>query len=363
MSKVFKIFLAVFFLFTLISCATTKQVKESKEVSGNEKVKNINSPRLPAASLVLPVRLLDPTLPFYVMLPMSADKEVSKSIINFLLSQYTTNKEVTSKLLSSINCLYLSMKHKKEEDDRSIVIDYKGKKDVLEPLFATLLGTTPYTVTLPLPNTEEEAREEGNTLEDKEAVLEVSYKIFNLKEGNSFLFLSDDLAYYGKNAFRTLALYHYFAYYGKFPNASLEKIIESLQEEGEEENTNAYAELPEEVQEFLYFREKDKSEARFYALKPQSFLTTLTGTSLNFNLKYASGIMKTVHKSEDAYLLTLDLEFKNTKYIKAAAGSLTVAFGLSSASIEYPTSTHLTIEGVRVKKKTLYQVLGVKDAG
>ena len=69
------------------------------------------------------------------------------------------------------------------------------------------------------------------------------------------------------------------------------------------------------------------NEVKFFAQKPQSFLTLLTGANLDLKLIYVMGEIKVDPKNEKQYLLDLNFEFKNEKYVKPGKALLTLSFG------------------------------------
>lgn len=98
-------------------------------------------------------------------------------------------------------------------------------------------------------------------------------------------------------------------------------------------------------------------EVRFFAQKPQSFLTMLTGANLNFKLVYVKGSMVSDPKRKDKYIMTLDFEFRDSKVLPAAKGVLSLAFGLTDSEVSSPSPTHITISNIQIGKNQLYKLL------
>ena len=98
-------------------------------------------------------------------------------------------------------------------------------------------------------------------------------------------------------------------------------------------------------------------EIRFFAAKPQSFLTMLTGAQLNFQLVYVRGIMENDPLNDRQFRMQLEFEFRDKRLVPAARGALTVAFGLTDSEVLRETETHLTIRNIKINKNQLYGIL------
>lgn len=120
------------------------------------------------------------------------------------------------------------------------------------------------------------------------------------------------------------------------------------------EDTNIYSDLPDELTDYLKGADK---EIRFYANKPQSFLTVLTGANLDLRLIDVKGSFVTDPKHENQYLLDLDFNFKSDKFRKAGRALLTLAFGLTNSQAEEIDFSELKISGIRIDKQQLYKIL------
>jgi hypothetical protein len=111
--------------------------------------------------------------------------------------------------------------------------------------------------------------------------------------------------------------------------------------------------IEDSVYEWLYGGE---TQIRFYAVKPQSFLTVLTGTSLNLKLAYVKGYMITDQNHSDQYIMTIEFEFNNERMIKAGESMLSLAFGLTNSQTQLTTPTHLVVSDIKINKKQLYKL-------
>ena len=100
-----------------------------------------------------------------------------------------------------------------------------------------------------------------------------------------------------------------------------------------------------------------ENEIRFSAVAPQSFLTVLTGANLNFKLLYVRGKMVNDPKNDFQYLMDLEFEFVDKKFVPAAKGALSLVFGLTDSNVILETPTHLTVTHIKIEKNALYKIL------
>ena len=111
------------------------------------------------------------------------------------------------------------------------------------------------------------------------------------------------------------------------------------------------------LEEDLYFYLKGASdEIRFYANKPQSFLTLLTGAQLDLKLNNVKGAFRLNPEHPDQYLLDLDFSFKSDKFLKSGKVLLTLAFGLTGNSNIEIIDNDFIIKDVKLKKEQLYKI-------
>ncbi|MCR4579666.1 MAG: hypothetical protein K5681_04885 [Treponema sp.] len=129
---------------------------------------------------------------------------------------------------------------------------------------------------------------------------------------------------------------------------------------------DAIASLPAEDQTACYeigaplyeYLNSAENEIRFYANKPSSFLTILTGAQLNLQLIDVKGSFVTDQLHPSQYILKLHFAFKSEKMLKAGKALLVLAFGLTnSQSTVIEGSNELIIEGIKLDKKQLYKLL------
>ena len=117
-----------------------------------------------------------------------------------------------------------------------------------------------------------------------------------------------------------------------------------------------YTELNEDLTSYL----KDaQTEIRFYANKPQSFLTILTGAQLDLKLIDVKGSFRSDPKHSNQYLLDLDFTFKNGTFLKAGRALLILAFGLTNSQEEIIGDNKLLLHDIRIEKQQLYKLLSL----
>jgi hypothetical protein len=123
-----------------------------------------------------------------------------------------------------------------------------------------------------------------------------------------------------------------------------------------EDTTELYSDLDSELTSYL---KGAASEIRFFANKPQSFLTILTGASLDLRLIDVKGSFKTDPKHANQYFLDLDFRFKNGTYLKAGKTLLVLAFGLTNSQEEIIGDSELIIHDIRLDKEQLYKLFSL----
>ena len=121
-------------------------------------------------------------------------------------------------------------------------------------------------------------------------------------------------------------------------------------------NTEIKSDLDPELISYLKGAE---SEIRFYANKPQSFLTILTGAQLDLKLIDVKGSFVVDSKHDNQYLLTLDFRFKNGTFLRAGKTLLILAFGLTNSQEEIIGDNELIIHDIKMNKEQLYKLLAL----
>ena len=123
-----------------------------------------------------------------------------------------------------------------------------------------------------------------------------------------------------------------------------------------DDTTELYSDLDEELTSYLKGAE---NEIRFFANKPQSFLTILTGAQLDLKLIDVKGNFTTDPKHPNQYFLDLDFRFKNGTFLKAGRTLLILAFGLTNSQEEIIGDSELIINDIRIDKQQLYKLLSL----
>jgi hypothetical protein len=123
-----------------------------------------------------------------------------------------------------------------------------------------------------------------------------------------------------------------------------------------DDSTELYSDLEEALTSYLKGAE---NEIRFFANKPQSFLTILTGAQLDLKLIDVKGSFRTDPKHPNQYLLDLDFRFKNGTFLKAGKTLLVLAFGLTNSQEEIIGDSELLIHDIRIDKQQLYKLLSL----
>ena len=123
-----------------------------------------------------------------------------------------------------------------------------------------------------------------------------------------------------------------------------------------DDTTELYSDLDPELTSYLKGAE---NEIRFFANKPQSFLTILTGAQLDLKLIDVKGNFTTDPKHPNQYLLDLDFRFKNGTFRKAGRTLLVLAFGLTNSQEELIGDSELLIYDIRIDKQQLYKLLSL----
>ena len=131
---------------------------------------------------------------------------------------------------------------------------------------------------------------------------------------------------------------------------------DSLKDLPAEDTTALYTDLDEELTSYLKGAE---DEIRFFANKPQSFLTILTGAQLDLKLIDVKGSFTTDPKHPNQYFLNLDFRFKNGTFLKAGKTLLVLAFGLTNSQEEIIGDSELIIHDIRIDKQQLYKLLSL----
>ena len=268
----------------------------------------------PAGRPVDALELIDSESSFYIAVPKAADNVLIERLITGF---YEGASEADAKMIAErVNKVYCGLNRTKHGTD----------------VQASIEGSVPQKY---LPKVLSEKN--GWVVSDySPAKSTANYKIFSSNIEMSFP--SDKIACIGRDLEGMLDKY------------------DSLSQLPAEDTTALYSDLDEDLTSYLKGAE---DEIRFFANKPQSFLTILTGAQLDLKLIDVKGSFKTDPKHPKQYLLDLDFVFRNGTFLKAGKTLLTLAFGLTNSQEEIIGDSELIIHGIRMDKEQLYQLLAL----
>ena len=109
---------------------------------------------------------------------------------------------------------------------------------------------------------------------------------------------------------------------------------------------------------YSWITESD-SEIRFITNKPETFLLMLTGQKLTLQLNTVRGSFVCDPKNDNQYILDFIFDFKNEKAAKAGKVMLGFAFGLADGDDKELKATEVKIDGIKLSKKQLYDILSL----
>ena len=261
--------------------------------------------------------LLDDESAFYIAIPNSVDPEL---VVRFLQNNIKNLSEKDAALISSrIDNVYCGLNHKKNRTFIQLACDARIGNSLASKIFTEKNGWQSNLAITTFKNT--------YTVYDRD-ILELSFP-------------SDNIALIGRDI--PVMLNH-------FDN------IRSLDIASDGEDIEAPHLMQDQAYEYLS-QAGQNQEIRFYAGRPQSFLTTLTGAQLDLKLDHVSGSFVCDSDKEGQYILTLDFKFKDPAYLKAGRGLLTLAFGLTNSNCQLIGDDQLIISDIKIAKKSLYKIL------
>lgn len=269
-----------------------------------------------SGNTITAVDLLDNKSGLYVAVPKSVDVELLKKVVKDNTSGIS-DKDINS-ILDRVNKLYIGINKTKRETIVQMSIDGNIPKQIIPKILNKKNGW----------NSENFIPE--NSVE--------KYPIYNQKD-IALSFPSTGIACFGRDIKNMLSTYDF---YKKLPEQD-QRLY----------NDNA---INDDIYEFLKGAE---TEIRFYANKPQTFLTMLTGTNLDLKLLDVMGSFVKDSENSNQYILNFSFQFKNEKYLKAGKALLKLAFGLTSSELENPEPTILNINNIHIDKEQVYKLLTI----
>ena len=260
------------------------------------------------------LELMDANSSFYIAIPKEADTELIERIITGF---YADASESDAKMIASrVNKVYCGLNRSRQDTEVQASIDANVPLKLLPKVL-----------------------NEKNGWIVSDYTPKGSDSKFKLYSNNiEMTFPSENLICVGRDIEGMLTRYD-----------TLSKITRNASDE-------IISELDEQLISYLKGAE---SEIRFFANKPQSFLTILTGAQLDLKLIDVKGSFKTDPKHPSQYLLTLDFQFKNGLFLKSGKALLVLAFGLTNPQEEIIGENQLIINDIRIDKKQLYKLLSL----
>lgn len=287
----------LFFSFFLFSCKTSVNV--SNEVN--------------------PLDLIDNKSSFYISIPVQQDVNLVQKMIKSNVPSLSDKNAL--EIAERTQIIYAGLNKKRKKTEIQLAGKCSIPKIALSNVFTKKNGWQTENISFPL-----------NEKKQK------NYSVYSQK-GFDISFPNEHTAVLGRDVKEMIENFHYLSNPENQSSQQKEK-FSSLH-------------LPPQIYEWL----SDSSEVRFYAEKPQSFLSTLTGAALDLKLVYVKGLMVTDSKNDRQYLMDLEFEFKNPKLVTAARGVLTLALGLTDSEVSQPEPNHLLISDIKINKEQLYKIL------
>lgn len=271
---------------------------------------------VPAAREVNAIELLDDKSTFYIALPSSADTKVIERIIkNNVPGISDSNVKL---ICEKINKVYCGINRSKNQMEFQSVLEGNIPVNMMSKVLSKKNGWTSKSV-----------KSGDNQLEYK------LYNISNDKINLDMAFPSNKIACIGRNVQDMIVRYD------TLVNLPVE-------------NNQLDILIDEELTEYLTGSD---NEIRFFANKPQSFLTILTGVKLDLKLKSVKGAFIQDVDHENQYILNLHFDFLNEKFLKAGKTLLMLAFGLTNSQSIVIGTDILEINGIKLDKEQLYKLL------
>ena len=261
-----------------------------------------------------PLELIDADSSFYMAIPKAADNVLIERIITGF---YPEISDSDAKMIADrVNKVYCGLNRSRHGTEVQASIDGNIPQKFLPKVLNAKKG---FVVSDYIPS--------GSA---------VSYKVYSGQV--EMTFPSDKIGCIGRNIEGMLDKY------------------DSLSKLPADDITELYSDLNKDLTSYL---KEAETEIRFFANKPQSFLTILTGAQLDLKLIDVKGSFKTDPKHQNQYLLNLDFRFKNGTFLKAGKTLLVLAFGLTNSQEEIIGESELIIHDIRMDKQQLYKLLSL----
>lgn len=276
---------------------------------------------VPSGLPVNAIDLLDNESAFYITIPKSADPQLLETIINNAYKNLT-QKDI-QQLVDRINTVYCGINHKKNNMEYQLSVS----GDIPVKYVAKVLN-----------------KKNGwnvNTYKPNDSDNE--YKLYNHVNMSELqlCFPSNQIICAGRNITGMI---------NKFDT------INNISFDSNIDISESFSDFDDEMYDWL---SNTDNSIHFYANKPQSFLSTLTGSQLDLKLFNVKGSFKIDEEYTDQYILDLYFNFKNDKFRKVGKSLLSLAFGLTDSQTKVIGETELNITGIKLNKKQLYQLFNI----
>ncbi|HAH63694.1 MAG TPA: hypothetical protein DCL73_16535 [Treponema sp.] len=266
----------------------------------------------PQGNAVNPLDILDAGSSFYLKMPEKTDPVLVSRILQGSVDGLSS--EDAGKIAERIDVIYTGLERKRNETVIQAAVSGNVPRTAVSGVFKKNSGW-----------------ESASVYEKNAAGGPVEYVYYTKKStGMQIAFPSNNIVCLGNSVPGMIAGYHSHAFNGDTSYLVADEVYEWLSGGGE--------------------------QIRFYAVKPQSFLTVLTGANLNLKLAYVKGYMVTDGNRGDQFIMTIEFEFNDERMIKAGEGLLSLAFGLTDSQTQLTTPTHLIVSDIRIDKKQLYRL-------
>lgn len=273
---------------------------------------------VPEISSVNPLDVMDGNSSFYLRIPASVDSVLLEQILKGKFRGISDSD--ASKIIAHIDTVYIGLNRSRKGVDYQIALSCNFPQIYVKSAFTKKNGWEGDSLTLSAPDGK--ARK---------------YTVYQ-GAGTLVSFPSESLACFGRNVPAMVEKYH---------NLSFSS-----------ESITAEDSVSGDVYSWLsYDNGIPDDEIHFFADKPQSFLTMLTGAQLNYQLSYVRGRMYNDTKNDKQYIMQLEFEFRDKRMVQAAKGALSLAFGLTDSELTRDSDTHITVSNIKISKAQLYKIL------
>lgn len=263
---------------------------------------------------VNPLDLLDNDSGFYLKIPTAADADLVAELLQKYADGLSAEDAAAAKRIDTV---YAGLNRSRHSTDFQIAAACSIPKIAVSKIFSKKNGWNQERIPLPDPSG-----------------AETTYTVFS-RAALRAAFPSERIAVVGRGVPSMVGQYHALSFHlEETPQPPLDGRIYS------------WLSVPE-------------TDIRFFAAKPLSFLTVLTGANLNFKLAYACGILAASSRRNDQYIMQLEFEFRDSRIVPAAKGALGVAFGLTDSNIVQDSATHLTVSHINIQKEQLRAMLAL----